>query len=83
MSTKHTLEQLLGVSKDLFKIASLSDAILEHSSANRLVVKSIWSQIDIEKNERTKYQRNHVFEVDAKSRTNLVYTSHPEALRSE
>ncbi len=32
MSTKHTLEQLVNLSKDLFKTSSLSEAFIEFTS---------------------------------------------------
>ena len=32
MSTKHTLEQLINISKDLFKTSSLNDAFIEFTS---------------------------------------------------
>ena len=87
MSTKHSLEQILNISKDIFKTCSLNDALFEFTANNKLgstlfiqnfqlfivvlffiiflvlVVNSQWSQIDLEKNERTKFQKYHLFEI--------------------
>ena len=42
MSSKHTLEQLVGISKDLFKTASLNDAFIEFAS-KKLSMKTVKS----------------------------------------
>lgn len=36
MSTKHSLEQILNISKDIFKTCSLNDALFEFTATNKL-----------------------------------------------
>ena len=49
------------------------------------VVNSSWSQLDIEKNERTKFQKNYLFELDSseqsKPSAKLLSVSRPQPLR--
>ena len=91
MSTKHSLEQIINISKDIYKIGSLNQALIDAvDSSGRLVVNSQWSQIDFDKNERTKYQRNYIYELSssvgekaAKDQAKLIYATKPQSIRNE
>lgn len=51
----------------------------------KTVVSSEWSQVDIEKNERTKFRRNHLYEIsgcDKQPTLSLVYTGKPASVQS-
>lgn len=82
MSTKHTLEQILNVSKDIFKTCALTDALIERAG-NKLIVNTQWSQTDIEKNERSKFQKTQFLEVDAKqAKVSQLYVSRPQQVQN-
>ena len=46
------------------------------------VLGSFFSQLDIEKNERTKFQKNYLFDLDGE-RPKLFYTTQPQPVRNE
>jgi hypothetical protein len=83
MSTKHSLEQIVNVSKEIFKTCSLTDALIELTGTGKLIVNSFWSQADIEKNERTKFERTHLFEIDDNHLAQLIHVSRPVLLKNE
>ena len=82
MSTKHTLEQIVSVSKEIFKTCSLTDAFIEFTSANRFLVNSLWSQVDLDKNERIRFQKSYLFET-SDNQAKLVYVTKPATLKPE
>ena len=49
-----------------------------------IAVSSEWSQTDIEKNERIKFRRNHLYEIsaDKQPRLNALYSGKPQAVQS-
>lgn len=85
MSTKHNLEQILNISKDIFKTCYLNDVFFDFTG-NKLAVNSYWTQIDLEKNERFKFQKYHLYEIDdngKQSGLNELHVSKPQAIQSQ
>lgn len=82
MSTKHSLEQIVNVSKEIFKTCSLTDAFIDFTSSNKFLVNSVWSQVDLDKNERTKFQKTYLFETND-NKANLVHVIRPVQVKPE
>lgn len=83
MSTKHTLEQIVNVSKEIFRTCSLTDAFIDFTNTNKFLVNSLWSQVDIDKNERTKFQKSFLFEINNTSQATLLHATKPSQLKPE
>ena len=97
MSTKHSLEKIVNISKEIFKTCSLTDAFIDGcltnttnttttttTGENTFMVHSFWSQLDIDKNERTKFQKTYLFESDGSySARYLQLSSKPLQIKSE
>ena len=90
MSTKHTLEQLINISKDVFKTCSINDALIELTNQNtNLVVSGIFSQLDMEKNDRQKFQKSFIFDVSKNDhhledkQPILFHATQPQSIRND
>jgi hypothetical protein len=88
MFTKHSLEQIINVSKDVYRISSLNQALIDLSSdGEKLVINTQWSQTDFEKNERTKFQKNFILATGdaakSKAAATVVHVTKPQAIRNE
>ncbi|CAF0768632.1 unnamed protein product [Brachionus calyciflorus] len=82
MSTKHSLEQIVNVAKEIYRNSTLNDCFFE-IFGNRLMLQSIWSQIDLEKNERIKFQKPYFFEVDHSQKVQLLHIGQSQPIRND
>jgi hypothetical protein len=85
MSTKNSLEKIVNISKEIFKTCSLTDAFIEFpdDGVNTFMVHSYWSQLDIDKNERTKFQKTYLFEKEGTQSAKYLHCSKPLQIKSE
>lgn len=82
MSSK-SLEELVSVTNDIYKVPTLTACYID-LSATKIAVDTDWTQYDVEKNERTKFVKRHLFEINSdKKSLNLLDTSKPNAIRND
>jgi acylaminoacyl-peptidase len=73
---RHTLAQLLKTASEIYKIPTLSSCTID-LDGNKLAIEAQLSQLDLDRNEQTKFLKRYLFETDDKNTLTLLDTSKP------
>ncbi|RNA06385.1 acylamino-acid-releasing enzyme-like [Brachionus plicatilis] len=78
-----SFEKILETTREIYKISTPSDCFFEFIE-NQIVLQSFWFQVDLDKNDRLKFQKNFIFNIDPEdSQTKLLHVSNPQPIRSD
>jgi hypothetical protein len=80
---RHTLEYIVNVCNELYKIPTLVEAYSE-LNANKLIITSKWNQLDFERNDRIRFERKFVLNLNKDNESvDLIHSSDPYQVSSE
>lgn len=81
---RHSLAQIVKTAAEIYKIPSINACSLDVVGKNKIAVEAEFTQVDLDRNEQTKFLKRHLFQVQEDEKTlELLDTSRPIPLRAD
>jgi acylaminoacyl-peptidase len=81
---RHTLAQIVKTATEIYKIPSINSCNLELIGNDKISVETEFNQLDLDRNEQTKFLKRYLFQVQEDEKTlNLLDSSKPIPVRAD